>query len=218
MRHNHHKNDREKKFRKVWREYQEATDWKKEHGHWEKVEPYQRGWTRTFELRSDIKNRDDAPYIRQALHLVNNVQFCRSREFFHWDWKLKKDVPMEQKLGLLSPEQYANLSEKLRSYFVKRELIDIHRWPYFTRKLVTRYEFKSEFWFVFLIEPYIVEYHWIPNPEWESRYTEISNRITRNNWWPKIGKACGWSSNHRDTWKEDKWTKNKKGVAWLEDE
>jgi len=218
MRHRHHKTDREKKFRKVWQEYRDAMDLRKDHGHWVKVEPYQRGWTRTFDLRADIKNRDDAGHIRQVLKLINNQIYCRNRDFMHYDWRVKKDVPIEQKLRNLTPEQYETLTEKVKSYFVKREVIDICRWPYYTRRLVTRYEVKNDFWFVFLIEPYVVEYHWVPNPEWESRYAEISNRIERNNWWPKIGKACGWDNNHQDYGKRSVWMKNKYGEVWEEEE
>ena len=211
------KDVQEKQMRKLWNEFKQTWKLDKDHGTWIKVEPYQRGWIRTFGVRDDIKNRDDIVATLQVLKMVNNKVFSRNREFTHWDWKKKKEAPIVQQLRRLTPEEYAELSEKHKSYFVKRSLVDVRTFPFHKKEVVTRYEIKNEFWFVFVIEPNIIEYHWHPDPEWESHCSEIEHKISRENLWPKINKMLGSRTNYHHGWRPSAWMKNKYGQIMTEE-
>ena len=202
-----HKDEQEKKLRKLAREHIEAWKATRDSGEWVDVEPYQHGWIRYFDLREDIKNREDVVDIRRALHLINNQKYCRKKDFLAYDWKTKKEKPMEQHICMLSPEKYVELDEKLKSYFSKQLILDVVRYPYPRRMMVTKYVFKYDFWFEFVVEPNIIIRHWIPDSVAESRYAEIKNNINTNNLWPKIDRVLGVKNHHRYdiNWLQDKY-------------
>jgi len=202
---------KERQLRQLYEQFIDTWKMDKEHGSWVKVEPYQRGWTRVFTLRDDIKNRDDVADIRQVLHMVNTKVFCRNEDFLHYDWKQKKDVPIEQHPRKLMEEQYNALTEKQQSYFSKTTVIETRTFPFHKKEMVVRYEVKNPFWYVFLIEPNMIEYHWHPDPEWESHCAEITHKIDRENLWPKINKMLGASTHYHRGWKPDAWMRNKSG-------
>ena len=210
------KYDKEKKLRKLWNEYKESWALRKNHGKWVKVDPYQRGWIRRFDLREDIKNREDSPYIREALTFINNTLFCRERDFLQYNYRTKKMVPMEQKIGTVSPVQYDGFDEKMKSYFVRKDVLHIFQ-PFTKKMWTTRYEFKYDFWFEYVIEPNIIEYQWVPDPDWETHIAELEHRIERENLWPKINKMLGVSAHSPEDY-EGPYFKNKYGEVNIDDE
>lgn len=211
MRHSNYKTEKEKEIRRLWNQYLELSDAKRHNGTWIDVEPYQRGWVRTYDLRDDIKNRNDAPEVREVLKIINSTLFCRNKEFTRLRSK-KKEEPIPQPLLRITPEKYNELNEKCQSFFVKRELVE----HYISRNItVTRYEFKNDFWFVFVIEPNIITRHWLPDGEIESRYAELTHRFNRDNLWPKLNKVLGVSSH---PYLDMRWVQNKYGQSFTDDD
>ena len=181
------KYEEEKELRRLYEEYRNTWRLRKEHGHFIDIPPYRSGWSRTFTLRSDIKNRKDARWIRQALDLINTETQCHRKDFLSKGLRSKTWKPIPQKLCHLSVEKYEGLPTAVQKYFVKGWVSGRY-----VRKAYEAYFFKFPWFFVFKIEPRMVTQRWIPDSEWESYCGEILNKIERNNLWPKMGRVLGW--------------------------
>lgn len=198
---------KEKELRKLWKEWQNLWEIarRKENGHLVEVEPYQKGWVRYYVLRHDIKNRNDARFIQQALDLINSERYCSRQNFTVKDYKTGKYVPMEQKLGYISEQKYETLSQNVKKWFTKTQLVDKY-----SNRVYYVYVFKLDYFFEFKIEPNIITHHWIPDSTWASRRAEIDNKLQRDNLWPRINKMLGASTSWKD-WKLPRHVKNKRG-------
>jgi hypothetical protein len=168
----------------LWKEYQNLWEIarKKENGHLVEVEPYQKGWVRYYVLRSDIKNRNDARFIQQALDLINVERCCSRQNFTVKDYKTGKYVPMEQKLSYVTEQKYETLSQNVKKWFVKTQLVDKY-----SNRVYYGYVFKLDYFFEFKIEPNIITHHWIPDNAWETRRAEIDHKLQTQNLWPNVG-------------------------------
>ena len=212
-----HRDEREKELRRLSKEYQESWQRCRDEGEWVDVEPYQRGWIRSFELRDDAKNRDDVRSLRRVLDLTNETRFCRNTEFLERDWKTGKMVPMKQELKSLTEDQFLKLDEQMQSYFTRQEWYDINRYTN-TRNWIVRYFVRPnyKYYFVFKIEPNMVTQEWIPSNEAETRRAEVSHYIERNGLWDKINHIHGNSSHYHD-WRPSLYRKNKLGMMFNDD-
>ena len=189
------KTEKEKELRRLWTEYMEVSHqhWRRENGTWIDVEPYQKGWTRKFVLRDDIKNRTDAKDIRHVLDLINITKVCSRKEFTEKSWKTKKMEPIEQHLRRIDEATFKKLNEKEQSFF--GEWLHHDKKEKYYRKT---YAFKHDFWFVFEVSPNMITRHWVPDAVLESRYAELRNKLQSNNLWPKIDHILG--VKNRDYW------------------
>lgn len=208
------KDKQERELLKMYRELQKL--WKERYtkGAWVEVErPFQQGWIRYYVLRQDASNRTDAREMRQALDMINSRRICRREDFTRKDYKTGLYGPIPQPLGWLTPERWGKLNEKVQSFFECRKGYEYdrarrHQYEY------ERYVFKRPFYAEFRIVPNIVHFRWVPNIQVEGRIAELSNKIEKNNWWPRINHIQGKSSHYRDRPRY----KNKYGDSFFEED
>ena len=197
-----------KALRRLYNEY--SKQWKErfQHGEWVKVNPpYQKGWLRFFDLRDDIKRRRDASRIKKALELVNNTTYCRRKDFTTYNYTKKKRVPIEQTPRFISEEKFLELDPSIQKFLEKRQYTEK---TYFGKKIKVGYTLRYDYWVVFVIEPNMVVERWVPDPKWESKMAEITNKIHRDNLWPKMSKEFGWKMNYKEITMTE-WLRNKRG-------
>lgn len=188
------KEDAEAELRKIWRE-QERLWMAKRTKNWIELEkPERRGYVRFFVLRQDIAKSKEANFYNLLLKHIQEYVYCRDKKFLRKDYKTKKMVPIEQYLKPIEHKDWnkLNFSEKQKACFDKR-------WKQnkFGKGGKFVYEFIKDWMFVMKIEPYYITKKLILDPQLESRYKEIQNKIDNNNLWPKIyhqkGKKYGYS-------------------------
>lgn len=210
---------KQKSLRRLWMEYINLCSKDADTGHWEEVEPYQKGWLRFFVLRDDIRNRSDAREIRRALELIQNVQYCPRENFTEWNYKARAYVPIRHKLGWITPEKYNSLDERIKSYFRKAIWVDTYKYPYPHKKERTGYVVKYDYWFVYQIQPNIITHHWIPNPETESRLSELQKILYSRENVGELHKVMGWSAHTKKNYGTTSvWMKNKNGYYLTEND
>ena len=196
-----HKTEEHKRLRKLWKQYLELGDARKKSGEWVDVEPYQRGWIRYYVLRDDARNRKDAREMQQVLDIINTEVYCNNQRFERRNWKTNKWEPIPQKPKYLLEDAYNQLTEKQKSFFVKREWVEVSTNMGVKKKtFYSGYIFKYDYYLVFRKEPNIVVQHWIPNSEVESLYGELRSYMDRNNIWAKLNKAMHWNTGHNNRW------------------
>lgn len=178
-----YRDEKEKELFRFFEKYFELQDTARHHGTWVDVEPYQRGWSRKFTLRDDAANRSDAQYMRQVLDLVNTKVHSRRKDFQRKNWKTGEWENIPQKLKNISVDTYNKLSEKMQSYFSQT-----HRFEKFCKKIIIEYTVKSDYYYVYEIEPLIITQQWVPDSEIESLLGEMQTKINRNNLWVKYSK------------------------------
>jgi len=189
------KTEEHKRLRKMLKEYDKLSRARRDTGEWVDVEPYQRGWIRYYVLRDDAKNRKDAREMQQVLDKINTEVHCNNERFERRNWKTGKMEPIPQKPKYLTTEQYNDLTEKQKSFFVKHDWVEITMYGgYKQKRFVSGYVFEHSYYLVFKKEPNIVTQHWIPNQEIESRFGELKEHMQRNNLWAKMNKAMHWNT------------------------
>jgi len=201
---NRNRLEQNKKLRKLYDEYNMKWHTSRDAGHFVDVEPYQRGWSRQYDLRDDVKNRRDANVLRQILQKINTVRYSSREDFTAWDYKTKKRVPMVQKLKIITVQEYDQLNEQMQKYFVKD--FEYHK---LTHSVWYFYKFSPTYYFTFVVEPNMITQHWIPDGDVETRIAEITNRVHRDNLWPKFGKLTshglsGWYDDDRSIYRKNK--------------
>lgn len=187
----HPKTEREQEYRKIWRQYKELQNHPA--GRWVDVEePFQNGWFREFELRFDIKRREDAESFQRALEKVNNTVYSKRQDFLVKERRTNKWVPKKQEPKPLSILEYDLLDDSLKKHFEYQQFYE-KTWRN-TWHLVKRYVFAPRFYLVYTEpQPYIVTQVWEPDGEIESQLQVMRNRFNRDNMWSAIYKAHGWS-------------------------
>lgn len=217
--HRNKKTENHKALRQLWNEYTKFSEARFSSGEWVDVEPYQRGWVRSFMLRSDAKNRTDAREMQQVLDMINTEVHSRDGKFLTKNIKTGQLVPVGQRLKWLKLPQYEALSEKHKSYF------GLSRWHEPAWKhdkveyvMVEGWVFIDDFYFIFRTEPNFVVQHWIPNQQVESRYGELKTHMQRNNIWAKLNKPMHWQS-YRNHWTTEEQAKyrNADGVEMYDE-
>ena len=206
--------EQEKALRRMYSEYKSVRyrkwgpHWRQdgEAGHWEDIQPYRYGWTRTLVLRSDIKRRKDADYIEEALSLVNTEDFSRRKDFRKW--RRGRLVNTNLTLRNLSVEKWEKQPDYIRKYFEKGYYYSrIHH------QVFPVYFFKYPWFFVHKITPRMVDKRWIPNGEFESEREKLDQKVRRMDRWGKIVRWTGGFMRKKDgyynnwTRRQDAWAK-----------
>lgn len=167
---------REKQMIKLQREERNLWKMQKDLGFEPLNPPVQRGFIRTFVLRSDVANGADAACYEKILGEINTRQYHPDRHFLEKKRQngRKTKVPIEQRL-------YDPVSSAFRDMgFSEKEVSLFERYPFYTAgDLVPKwyYRFREPWRFVLRIRPYLIDKRKVQSVEIESRMQEVSNYL-----------------------------------------
>jgi hypothetical protein len=159
--------------------------------------PVRSGYKRYFVLREDVAKSREANIYRGLLKYLQNTQYSRDKKFQYKDYKTKKMLPMQHftkpidhktwnKIvtdGLLTTRQQGMFQQMWKQTNPKNPKVGYWQWV-----------FQKEWVFAQKVEPHYKTHSLLLDPQLESEITKVSNKIERNNLWPKIDKILGRSS------------------------
>ncbi|MBO9660576.1 MAG: hypothetical protein J7527_17270 [Chitinophagaceae bacterium] len=153
----------------------------------ELIKPYQSGWRRSFELRSDVAQSRHADFFSEILKSINTVQRSHRKDFKKKVRKFGKKVykPRTQELHELYSWQWLKLGEREQKLFHEVWSVDCYKRP------VIRYAFNEPWRFVLKVRPNIIRRTILINPEMESDMAELEGMIDRQFLEPYIDKLKG---------------------------
>jgi hypothetical protein len=180
----------EREAKELWRAKREKP--------WIKLdEPIQRGWKRFFVLRDDVKNRSDAPIIREVLKRVNVTQYCDNEEFEDYNWKAEQWYPRRhdpKPIGIGEAEKDPTFNARHRKFLLRGTDWHYHHgW----RKLIDGYWFKDKWMLDQKVEPHFVTHYQELDSDIETRLAEIDKHLYDD--WKAHGrliKLHGWHNWH----------------------
>jgi hypothetical protein len=179
---------------------------------WEGLaQPYQRGWTRSFELRDDVVRSGGAIFFASILRKINTKYWCYRKDFMIKKRKLGKKIYTVKQQNLLEPDpcHFAKLkfTDKEKQFFHMRE--------YFKSGTIEKkYVFNEPWRFVVCTRPNIITRVRKTDPEIERQLEEINSFLRKNNYRNRqIRLTRGnlkkyWKSYEANT-DEKNWLKNK---------
>lgn len=109
-----------KEKKKIERELGELYDIQRNQNWIELETPYKHGYDMVFDLRDDIKNRDDAWVFYECIKLVGNYIWCANKSFKKKIKKGKYEY-LRPSFGEISEKTYENLHPAVKKYFTKKE-------------------------------------------------------------------------------------------------
>ncbi len=125
--------------------------------------PYKSGYYKTFDLRDDIKNRQDAWVFYECIRLVGGRTWWKNKSFKRKLRKGKYEY-IYPELGLVSEKIYDGLHPAVKKYF--SEISWFHkRWNPFRKQFACRV---PSYYFVEKIEP-----------RWITHYKETDSKIVK---------------------------------------
>jgi hypothetical protein len=145
-------------------------------------EPRFGGFKRFYVLRDDVARRKDAKDIQGILDKINSSVTSKTKDFSRCD-TLDKSGKTSQSTKKLSVKEHAQLSPHQQTFFFKY-------WS--GKQRCYKLEFLYPWMLVFKIKRFYITHVPLLSPDMESRIQEIQNKITKNNWWPRIYKMMGW--------------------------
>lgn len=109
-----------KEYLKVQDRYDELWDIKRNQSLIKLDVPYKRGYNKTYDLRSDIKNREDAWVFYKCLELINGSIWCVNKKFLSKSGKGKYVERVPQK-NWINESTFESLRPQVKKYFYKVE-------------------------------------------------------------------------------------------------
>jgi hypothetical protein len=193
-------NDLDKKLIRLAKELRKINSLIRKSEYEELDPPFQRGWKRTFVLRSDLRNLSDAPFFLEILEKINTVQLSHRKDF-----KIKRRrygrkiyVDKNQELKSLDTVQCRDekFTEKQKTYF---EMY----WEYHPayKILIAKYAFTESWRFVLEISPNMITKVRVVDVDLLQRQAEIQTYLQRNNLEARMWKLKLGSYAHRN-WKK----------------
>lgn len=214
MRHTH-RDEQEKMVRRMYTEYMDLIKDRNASGHWEEVEPYQKGWVRYYVLGKPVRMDRRANLYARALDCVNYQIYSGdgsfTRPIYRKGRKTKMRESIPQPLKHLTEAQYYVLDDELKPFFVHSTWTERRTYPTVHYVTISGYVLKAPNVYVLHVEPNIVTHHFIPDGEWESRCAELRKKIYRDNLWPKINKALSKSMHNGHRFDSPKYVRTKQG-------
>lgn len=170
--------------------------------------PVRSGYKRYFVLREDVAKSREAHIYRGLLKYVQHTIYSRDKKFLYKDYKTKKMLPMQHlpmaidhktwnKIlaeGLLTPRQKGMFVQTWKQTNPKNPKVGYYQWV-----------FQKDWVFTSKTEPHYKTHSLLLDPQLESEMMEVTNKIERNNLWPKIDKVLGvssyrgWNRHHKIT-------------------
>ena len=193
------KKDNEKDLISLWKKKIKLMQGKHALNKVELPKPERWGYKRFFVLREDVANSKEAEFYKGILKLVQNTVLSRDKEFLYKDYKTKKKLPIEQHIGNISHKDWNKMIAENKLTAKQQACFEL-RW-YFNKNGKSGfyvYELIKDYMFVYKVQPHYITHRFIINPQLESELKELSNRIEKQNLWPKIGKVFGWSNGWKD--------------------
>jgi hypothetical protein len=159
------------------------------------VEPYQRGWTKTYVLRDDIRRRIDVAVFRTVLAAVNQRIWSREPDFILPDgqtYRLRPRIilPLEWK-RLPWPASH----RRLFTYGPWEEEL-LPRRSYRRRRLVVGFSIRNPWWLEEDVQPWMITHQRVELPEVRRRIAEIDARFTHTRGRERLGNLHG----RKDWW------------------
>jgi len=134
---------------------------------WKELEtPYKRGYIKCFDLRDDIKRRDDVWIFYKCLELINKAVWFADKKFIKKTRKGKYEDIFPDK-GTINEKVYEDLHPRVKKYFFK------------VVKSIWRIEYHCSltFEFTFKIKPHMITHYKIHDELIEQEYAEIDRRM-----------------------------------------
>lgn len=184
--------ENEKDLISLWKKKIKLMDGKLALNKVELPKPERAGYVRTFVLRDDFAKSKEANFLNGLLKLVQTSVVSRDKKFEYKDYKTKTKKPIYQGLHEIDQKEWnklieKGLTEKQQSYFERRWKNNrLNKGGYWA------WEFTKPFMFVYKVQPHYITHRIMIDPALDSELQELSNRIERQNLYPKIGKILGW--------------------------
>jgi hypothetical protein len=148
-------------------------------GYEELIPPVQRGWKRSFVLRSDFAKRKDAKFFKGILDKINTTEYSWRKDFKIKRRKYGKKVYVvdPQYLQSLWPHDYEKkiFTDKEKRYFTLVPVYMRH-----SKKMELIYVFNMPWCFVLKVQPNIITKAKIKDFELERRKEEIDRFLSFN--------------------------------------
>lgn len=154
------------------------------------AEPYQRGWSKTYVLREDIRRRNDVAVFRTVLAALNQRIWSRERDFILPDgqtYRLRPRIilPLEWK-RLPWPASH----RRLFAYGPWEEEF-LPRRSFRRRRLVVGFSILNPWWMEEDVQPWMITHQRGELPEVRRRMTEIETRMEHTRGWERLGRLHG---------------------------
>jgi hypothetical protein len=181
------KNPHFKEWLKVWEEVQTLIDYKRNRNWIPLEKPYRKGYWMSFDLREDIKNREDAWVFYTCIELFGTHTWCKDKTMTYKSRK-KKPEPIALEKKLISEEKYENLPSAVQKYFSESSSYNKGWNPY--RK--TYYCNVPDYFFVYKLEPRWITHYQEVDSVIEQEISEKRDYVDKS---PKFQNVGKWSYN-----------------------
>lgn len=161
--------------------------------------PFQRGWTKKFALRDDIRRRTDSWILQQLLNKFNTTIHSNNEQFI----KQGEPIPHELKILPKKAVEKFGWSQQHFKWAMYGHWHDYRSWR--GRAVIEGYIFAAPHYFLIdNIQPYFVTHQKVLLPDVEERLQEIENKFTHTQARHRLGKLHGQSQTWRDLKEERK--------------
>lgn len=159
-------------------------------------EPYQRGWSKTYVLREDIRRRADVAVFRTVLAAVNRRIWSRERDFIQPDGQIYRLRPR-----IILPLEWNRLPwptshRRLFTYGPWEDEFPPRRLFRRRRRLVVGYSIRNPWWLEDVVEPWMITHQRVELPEVRRRIAEIDARLIHTRGRERLGNLHG----HKNRW------------------
>lgn len=160
-------------------------------------EPYQRGWSKTFVLREDIRRRADVALFRTVLAVVNRSVWSKNLSFVHPDGQ-----PMVLRPRIIPPLEWNRLgwpASQRRLFAYGHWQDEIYPCTWFRRRLRSRrlyigFSIRNPWWLEEQVTPLMITHQRVELPDVRRRLAEIEAYMERRCGWERLGRLHGRSN------------------------
>lgn len=162
--------------------------------------PYQKGWQRSYELRSDTAVCKHADFYGLLLDKLNTMQYSKTKDFKIRRRKNRKKIRVDRPQSLIEFDLWqwerniVKLSEAEKAMFYPVEY-----WCNATKCKTVKFVFKEPWRFILKVRPHIITHQKMKDEILEQEIAEINNHIEHHFLQHKINKivdGCSYHSRH----------------------
>jgi len=155
--------------------------------------PYQRGWTKTYVLREDIRRRADVGVFRTVLAAVNRDIWSRTRDFVQSDgsrYNLRPRIIPALEWQRIA---WTAAQRRLFTYGAWKDEVPPQRWLRRRRLLAVGFTIANPWWLEEELRPCMVTHRRADLPEVRGRLAEIDARMQHTRGWERLSHIHGHS-------------------------